>query len=188
MAMATTRMAMAGREMADHEFAYQLQMEEAMAASLHANLAAVPFHIAETDAIQHKRDVGEGGGAESGPDRAREDAEAGVELEAEVEVEREDDGGGLVWNSEQEYDIEVRAVKTPEGHVGIGYTLTDPRRKGRVVWQRSRYAGQGLSWHVAEYSGLLEAMDVADRLGLRLVSVRVSSRVVSDQVRLLILV
>ena len=31
-------------------------------------------------------------------------------------------------------------------HVGF----TDPYKKDRVVWQHSRYARQGLSWHVAK--------------------------------------
>lgn len=83
---------------------------------------------------------------------------------------------------EREYAIEVRAVKTPEGHVGVGVMVMDAAAK--VLWQESKYVGQGMSWHVAEYGGLLEAMDAAERLGVKLLRARVSSRVVSDQVRL----
>jgi len=79
------------------------------------------------------------------------------------------------------YAIEVRAVKTPEGHVGVGF-LVMAQVEEKVLWQESKYVGQGMSWHVAEYGGLLDAMEVVERLGVQLLRARVSSRVVSDQV------
>lgn len=80
------------------------------------------------------------------------------------------------------YAIEVRAVKTPEGHVGVGF-LVMAQGEEKVLWQESKYVGQGMSWHVAEYGGLLDAMEVMERLGVQSLRARVSSRVVSDQVR-----
>lgn len=76
-------------------------------------------------------------------------------------------------------DIEVRAVKTPDGYVGVGAMVCCG---DTVVWEESKYVGQGLSWHVAEYGGLLDAMHAAEALGLLFLNARVSSRVVSDQV------
>lgn len=174
--MASPRMAMAqrraGMEMADLEYAYALQMEEAIAASMReaANRGELEEIGAEEEATIHDKREGDASGA------------------VEREEEEEDEEDGSVLDCEKEYDIEVQAVKTPEGHVGIGVMLTDPgtETEARVLWQQSRYAGQGLSWHVAEYGGLLEAMEVAERLGVQLLCVRVSSRVVSDQVRWLI--
>ena len=125
-------MASMARKRADLEYAYSLQMEEAIAVSMAAaNLVEANL---EEEEIHDKQEV-------------------------EEAVEK---GDGSVLDCDQEYDIEVRAVKTPEGHVGIGVMLTDP---SKVLWQQSRYAGQGLSWHVAEYGGLLDAMEAAERLG-----------------------
>jgi hypothetical protein len=76
-------------------------------------------------------------------------------------------------------DIEVRAVKNPDGYVGVGAMVCCG---DTVVWEESKYVGQGLSWHVAEYGGLLDAMHAAEALGLLFLNARVSSRVVSDQV------
>lgn len=103
--------------------------------------------------------------------------EVGGERVEEEEEEEVDDGS--VVDCEQEHDIEVRAVKTPEGHVGIGALIT---RNDSVLWRESKYVGIGMSWHVAEYGGVLDAMEVAERLGLRFLNVFVSSRVVSEQV------
>lgn len=89
-------------------------------------------------------------------------------------------GAGAVADCDLEYVIEVRAVKTPEGHVGVGAVVT--RDGENAVWEESKYVGQGMSWHVAEYGGLLDAMDAADALGLEFLRASVSSRVVSDQV------
>lgn len=183
MAMALPRMAMAqqhqqrtGMEMADLEYAYELQMEEAIAASMRQGNQGELEEIGAQERIHDKQEVVVRGDA-SGPPPSQNDAED------EVAEEEEEDEDGSVFNCDQEYGIQVRAMKTPEGHVGIGVLLTDPGLEARVLWKQSRYAGQGLSWHVAEYGGLLEAMEVAERLGVQYLCVRVSSRVVSDQVR-----
>ena len=96
---------------------------------------------------------------------------------AEGDVE---DGEGL--DCDQAFEIEVQGVKTPDGHVGVGCMLTD--LLGKVVWQQSKYIGVGLSWHVGEYTGLLESLAIAERLGLRRLRVRVSSSLVGNQVRM----
>lgn len=159
----------------DLEYVYQLQLEEVMAASIagmmreeetiHDNpveVGVVEARIGGIEAVVEEEEVNEDGGER-------------VEEEEEEEV---DDGS--VVDCEQEHDIEVRAVKTPEGHVGIGALIT---RNDSVLWRESKYVGIGMSWHVAEYGGVLDAMEVAERLGLRFLNVFVSSRVVSEQVR-----
>ena len=99
---------------------------------------------------------------------------------AEGDVEDGEGSSGL--DCDQAFEIEIQGVKTPDGHVGVGCMLTD--LLGKVVWQQSKYIGVGLSWHVGEYTGLLESLAIAERLGLRRLRVRVSSSLVGNQVRM----
>jgi ribonuclease HI len=59
--------------------------------------------------------------------------------------------------------------------------LFDPANA--VVSQDDKYVGQGMSWHVAEYTALLEGLTVARSLNLKHIVAYGTSRIVCNQVR-----
>lgn len=103
--------------------------------------------------------------------------EVGDTLEQPFEAE----GDLSATDCGQEFEMDIQGVKTDGGQLGVGCILMDPA--GSVVWQQSKYLGQGLSWHAGEYTGLLEGMAMAEKLGLKRLWVHASSRVVVNQVR-----
>ncbi len=109
----------------------------------------------------------------------------------EVSGHRIDDGGekglgggggrGEFDGSRYSFELRFQGERNGDGHIGYAWMLFDPANA--VVSQDDKYVGQGMSWHVAEYTALLEGLTVARSLNLKHIVAYGTSRIVCNQVR-----
>ncbi|CAM6030245.1 unnamed protein product [Sphagnum balticum] len=78
------------------------------------------------------------------------------------------------------FELRFQGERNGDGHIGYAWMLFDPANA--VVSQDDKYVGQGMSWHVAEYTALLEGLTVARSLNLKHIVAYGTSRIVCNQV------